>query len=169
MSPKPKKVYRHGHGQECWICEQQSRSIHEHHVIMRSKTGELGPKIWLCGTCHTEIHAVATARAAKLRGGKPNELNLVWAHSRHSQEQHRAEMVITPLVKILLMSDKADLPVLTSLQLDPEINAGLNQLKQELGLQNKPQTILWCVALVLHSKGLISGSIKPKIKRIERK
>lgn len=147
----------------CYICHEITRNQHEHHVTMRARTGELGPKIWLCGSCHTEIHAVANARVAALKGGKPNPANLEWSHARHPHEHTNAETVIKPLVRILLSTDGADLPVITSLQLPVPINNGLKKLQLDLGLKNKPEVVLYCCAQVLSACGLLDNNNQRQI------
>lgn len=140
----------------CFICLEQHRSWHSHHVTMRAKTGELGPQVVLCGSCHTGIHAVATARVAKLRGGNPNPKNLEWSYSRHNKEVENAEALIQPLVKVMLLTDGADLPKVTSLQLPVDINNGLMKLKKDLGVTSKTAAILYCCASVLAARGLLN-------------
>lgn len=128
--------------------------MHEHHVTMRARTGELGPLIWLCGTCHTEIHAIANARVAKLRGGKSTVVT-EWTHQRHPHEIQLAEKVIGALVRILLTTDNSDLPKVTSLELPTALNNGIVLLKKQLGLRNKKEVILYCVANVLKRAGFL--------------
>lgn len=143
----------------CYICHEQHRTWHQHHVTMRAKTGERGPLVILCGSCHSGIHAVALARVAKLKGGKPNPQNLEWSYSRHPQELTKAEALIKPLVQVLLMSDGADLPKVASLEIPVAINNGLMRLKQDLGVTNRNAAILYCCATVLAARGLLNSGM----------
>lgn len=44
----------------CKLCQRDVAVLTEHHLTPRSKLkkGENTPKIWICGACHRQIHAL---------------------------------------------------------------------------------------------------------------
>ena len=44
----------------CKLCRRDVEKLTEHHLVPRSKLkkGESTPKIWICGPCHRQIHAL---------------------------------------------------------------------------------------------------------------
>lgn len=138
----------------CYICRAETPHTHEHHVTMQSKTGDRGPVVDLCGDCHTQIHTVAKARYAKLRGGKPNPQNLQWFSRQRGADTANAELLISALVQIELTMQEVEQPRMLSLRLPVDLNRGLELLIQETG-QSKVNTLLACLRHVLTQKGLL--------------
>ena len=48
----------------CYVCGLQVASTDEHHLIPRSRGGQAGPTVDLCGTCHSSVHDAANAALA---------------------------------------------------------------------------------------------------------
>lgn len=148
MADKPKG--------QCYIglSHCTNHTLHDHHVHMRSLTGEAGAHVDLCGDCHTVLHAVAKALVTKMQGGKPNPKNLCWPYSRHPTEQQRATQLLQALVHVMLNTDRSGLPVAMSLSIPADVNRALEVLKTQMKL-SKQQTVLLCISRVLESQGLL--------------
>ena len=138
----------------CYICHADTPHTHEHHVTMRARTGDQGPLVDLCGDCHTQIHTIAKARFAKLRGGKPNPKNMHWHSRQQGADISNAELLISALVQIELQMQEVDQPKVLSLRLPVDLNKGLELLTQETR-QSKVNTLLMCLRHVLTQKGLL--------------
>lgn len=50
---------------QCYICQQQTTTIEEHHIVPRFAGGEDGPTVNLCADCHAGIHRQALNLLAK--------------------------------------------------------------------------------------------------------
>lgn len=46
----------------CWLCNAPNNGIvrfEDHHIVPRHLGGENGPLVFLCSSCHTNVHVVA--------------------------------------------------------------------------------------------------------------
>lgn len=128
--------------------------MHEHHAQMKSLTGERGALVNLCGSCHTDIHAIAAARVSVLKGGKSKQCR-EWPYRRTHNEPERAEFLIQELVRVMMVVDSTRLPKKMSLDVPADVNRGLTVLKSQWGAKNKQQVVMACILLVLKREGLL--------------
>lgn len=129
--------------------------MHEHHAQMKALTGERGQLVNLCGSCHTDIHAIAAARVSILRGGKSKQ-GREWPYRRTKGEPERAEALIQELVRVMVLVDSSRLPKRLSLEVPADVNQGLSMLKVQWGAKNKSQVVLACILLVLKREGILN-------------
>ena len=41
----------------CELCLREAQRYTVHHLVPRAQGGRFGPKVWLCTTCHRQLHA----------------------------------------------------------------------------------------------------------------
>lgn len=139
----------------CTICTEYFTLLHWHHTVPRSLGGENSLQIPLCSDCHNVLHANADAVVAKIRNGKSIKRRF-WKTPENAE---RAERWLGILVNAILSPPVAmeDKGYKTTVEVPQELHKGLNMLKQDLpGVNNLQETVLYCIAETLKSRGLIN-------------
>lgn len=91
----------------CWVC-LSDEGLHSHHVVPSSYGGEHGPRVTLCGKCHTLIHTVSLNKRKdewKFRGDtlqvvKLTYLTRVIADARLATKHLQRPMLISQKLSI---------------------------------------------------------------------
>lgn len=143
-----------GHLTQCFICTHFFASIHWHHTVPRSLGGHEDLQIPLCGSCHTALHAKASAVFALLKGGRKTKVSTYWADVEAEQ---RAERWLRILVSSMLYPpvDSEDKTItLPSLTVDKHRRFALEIIKRSANLTSVAQALLYCIDFTAASKGI---------------
>ena len=166
MSELKAAAIKNGEHTQCYICERYFASIHWHHTVPRSLGGSAELQIPLCGSCHTALHAKASAVFAILRGtGKKKVVGSYWANV---SDEQRAERWLRVLVGAMLYppverEDKTT--VLPALTVDPYRRYVLEVIKQDANLKSISQALLFCIDFTASSKGLNNNEKENKTRK----
>ena len=111
-------------------------------------------QIPLCGSCHTALHAKASAVFALLKGGRKTKVSTYWADVEAEQ---RAERWLRILVSSMLYPpvDSEDKTItLPSLTVDKHRRFALEIIKRTANLTSVAQALLYCIDFTAASKGI---------------
>lgn len=139
----------------CTICTSHFSLLHWHHTVPRALGGEDSLQIPLCSDCHNVLHANADAIVAKIRSGR-SITRMFW---RTPENAERAQPYLGILVNAILDPpiDSADKGYKLHVEVPGIMHGALKVLKQDLeGVTNLQETILYCIAETLKSRGLIN-------------
>ena len=132
----------------------------------RSLGGHAELQIPLCGSCHTALHAKASAAFALVRGtGKKKAVGSYWANV---SDEQRAERWLRVLVSAMLYppverEDKTT--VLPALTVDQYRRYVLEVIKRDGNFSSITQALLYCIDYTASSKGLQNNEKENKTRK----
>lgn len=148
-----------GHLTQCFICDQWFTSIHWHHTIPRAVGGHSELQIPLCGSCHTALHAKASAIIALVQGSRKQKIARYWANPAH---ERAADRWCEILVKALLTPVTDGKQTLISASVSKRQRQVLEIIKKQYRLSSISMAVLMCIDCTAAKEGLYNNEqVKP--------
>ena len=147
----------------CYICVNWFSAIHWHHTVPRSLGGHDDLQIPLCGSCHTSLHAKASAMFAILRGKRKGQaLKRYWADPDSESRAERWLRILVGAMQYPPVESQDKTTVLPALTVDQERRYNLEIIKRDANLTSISQALLFCIDFTASYKGLDNNDQKNK-------
>ncbi len=151
----------------CMICFHKEAVMHSHHTIPRSRGGDDSLQIILCPDCHNTLHSNGVYVVSKINNPRrKRDAKQFW---RNAEDEERAQPYLQILVKALLepIPEGFTRQHLLSVSVETPVFEDMKLLQADLGLPSMEETMLYCIAITLKSRGIKNEDRKHNAKSSE--